>query len=113
MVLVPLLDLVIIDFDPGTNLAGDHLLGDDLVADTVFEIFKRDALLLSGLLQVFHGFQVHLLPNLVHALDHLGFPGNAKLLALLQQQLLINQIAQHILLPLIPLDFPLAGVAVL
>ena len=80
------------------HFLADHALRDDAVLHVLFELFERDALRLGGLLQVFHGLGVHLLAQLVEPLDHLGVGVDAKLLALLQQQLLVDQVAQQVLL---------------
>ena len=79
------------------HLLPHHLLGDDAVANVGFEVFKRDALLLGGLLQVFHRFHMVLLADLVQALDQPGFASDAQLLALGEPQLLVDQVAQQIL----------------
>ena len=52
---------------------------------------------MGGLLQVFHRFQLHFLAHLVEPLDHFGVGGDAQVLALFEQQLLVDQIAQNVL----------------
>ena len=78
------------------DLVPHHLLGNDAVADVGLEVLIGDALLLGGLLQVFHRLEMILLPDLVQALDQLGFAGDPQLLALGEQELLIDQIAQQV-----------------
>ncbi len=85
------------DLDVLANLLPHHFLGDDLVADVGFEVLERDALLLGGLFQVLDRGQVVLLADLVQPLHQLGFAGNAQFLALGEPQLLVDQVAQQIL----------------
>ena len=80
----------------GTDFLADYLLGDDLVAHVLLEILKRDSLAGSGLLQIFHRVEVHLLAHFVELFDQLGVAGNAQVFAFFQQQLLIDEIAQHV-----------------
>ena len=75
----------------------DHLLGDDLVLQVLLEIFEGDALACGGLFQVLHGFQLHLLAHFVEPLDHFGVGGDAQVFALFEQQLLVDQVAQDVL----------------
>ena len=84
------------ELNPLAHLLAHHLLGDDAVADVGLEILKRDALLLGGLFQVFHGFQVVLLADLVQPVHQLGFAGDAQFLALGEPELLVDQVAQQI-----------------
>ncbi len=98
MVGVELLDFGLGDLDPRTDLVANHLLGNDLVAHVLLEIFPIHALLLSGLLQVFNRFQVHLLAHFIQALDHVGISGDPQVFPFLHQKGLINQVAQHVFL---------------
>ena len=82
------------------HLLAHHLLGDDAVADVGLEILERDALLLGRLFQVFHGCQVVLLADLVQPLDQLGFAGDAQFLALGEPELLVDEVAQQVLVGL-------------
>src|ERR1700692_2544109 len=77
----------------------NHFLRDYLVAQVLLEFFIGSALGLGRLLQFFHGSQIHLLASLVQTLDECPVPGNAHFLALLQKQLLVNQVPQNVALP--------------
>ena len=52
---------------------------------------------LGGLFQVLHRFQFHFLAHFVEPFDHFGIGGDAQVLALFEQQLLVDQIAQNVL----------------
>ena len=80
-----------------THLLAHHRLGDDLIANIRLEILKRNALLTGGLFQVFQGFHVVLLANLIHPVHQLGFAGNAQLLALGEPELLVDEVAQQVI----------------
>ena len=58
---------------------------------------------LSGLLQLLDGADIHLLAYFVQALDQIGIGGDAQLSGLLDQQLLIDQVAQGVFLALLDL----------
>src|SRR6202022_3886546 len=64
------------------------------------ELVVRDPLGLGRLLQIFHALQVHLLAELVETLDQGGIRADAHVLALLYQELLVNKVAQYVLLAL-------------
>ena len=85
------------DIDLAIDLLPDHLLGDDAVADVLLEVFERDALLFGGSFERLHRVEMVLLANLIELLDHLGFAGKAQLLALGEQQLLVNQVTEQVL----------------
>ena len=55
---------------------------------------------LGRLFQVFHRVQMHFLAHFVEPLDHFGIGGDAQVLALFEQQLLVDQITQNVLVPL-------------
>ena len=74
----------------------DHLLRHDLIANASFEVFEGNALLLRLFLQVVHAFQLELLAQIVEPLHQLGVAGDSQVLALAQQQLLIDQVTQDI-----------------
>ena len=84
--------------DVSADLLTDHALGQDVVLHVLFEIFERDTLRLRRLLQIFHRVGMHLLAQLVQPLHHLGVGADAQVLRLLQQQLLVDQIAQQVFL---------------
>ena len=48
----------------------------------------------------FHVGQVHLLAHIVEALDDFGIGRDAEILAFIHQELLVDQVAQHIFLAL-------------
>ena len=81
-----------------THFLPNHTLRDDLVAQVLLEVFIRSSLRLRRLLQILHGFEIHLLAHFVEALDEFGVAGDAKIFAFLQQELLVNQIAQNVAL---------------
>jgi len=74
-----------------------HLLGDDLVADVGLEILIGDALILGRLFQVFQGLQVVLLANLVQPRHQFGVAVDAQFLAFGEPELLVDEVAQQIL----------------
>src|SRR5579872_1761324 len=76
----------------------DDLLRDDLVAKVLLEVFERNSLLLRRLFQIFHRIQVHFLAHLIEPLDDLGIGGDAHVFAFIHQQVLIDEVAQHIFL---------------
>ena len=86
-----------------THLVPHHLLREDAVANIRFEVLKRHALFLRRLLQVLHRIQVVLFADIVQPANHLGIHIQAQLLASRQQQLLVDQVAQQILLPCLDL----------
>src|SRR5512135_788135 len=98
VVFVVLLNLLRGDVDLGADFLLDDFLGDDVLAQVLLELFVGDALLLGGLGQVIHGGQVHLLADFVKPLHQVGFRGKAQVIALLQQKLLVNQVAQDVFL---------------
>ena len=51
----------------------------------------------GGLFQVFHGVQIHFLAHFVEPLDHFGVGGDAQVFAFFEQQLLVDQVAQNVL----------------
>jgi hypothetical protein len=87
------------DAEVGADFFSDHLLGDDLVAHVLFEVFVRNALGGGGLFQLFHRVQLHVLAHLVQALDQVGIAGDAEVFALFQQELLVDKIAQDVFFP--------------
>ena len=97
MVVVELLDFIFANSEFAADLLTDHLLGDDLVAHVLLEVFPGDALFGGFFLQIFHGLELHVLAHLVHALDEFGVAGNAEVFSLVQQKLLINEIAEDVL----------------
>ncbi len=79
------------------HLLAHHLLGNDAVADIGLEVLTRYALVLGRLFQVFHGIQVVLLADFVQPLDQLGVAGNAQFLALGEPELLVDEVAEQVL----------------
>ena len=68
----------------------NHLLRNDLVAQVLLEVLVGEALGRGRFLQIFHGFKFHFLAHLVEPLDEFGVAGDAEVLALFEQKLLIN-----------------------
>ncbi len=106
--------VIFLDLSVGErNLAADFLLhdvlGDAVVADAGLEILIRNALLLRGLFEVFHGVKMVLLADFIELLDELGLAGDVEVLAFGDEQLLINLVAQHVLLAGINLVLRSAG----
>jgi len=81
-----------------THFLPDHPLRHDLVTQILLELFIGCALRFGRFLQFFHGLELHFLAHFVEALDEFGVTCNAQVLTFLQQKLLINQIAENILL---------------
>ncbi len=79
------------------DLVAHHLLADDLIADVLLEVFEGDALLGGGLLEGLHVGQVVLLADVVELADGLGVAGDAELLALGEQELLIDEVAEQVM----------------
>ena len=98
MLIVISLHFILRDLHFGADFAPDDFLGDDLVAQVLLEVFKAHALFLRGFFHFFDALQVHLLADFIQLLDDLGIAGNAHVFALLHQQVLVDQIAQHVLL---------------
>ncbi len=96
MVVVELLQFLLGDVHSGADFFGDDLLRNNLVLQVLLEILKRNALPHGGLFQVFHGFQLHLLTHFIEPLDDFGVGGDAQILALIKQQLLVDKIAENI-----------------
>ena len=88
------------ELDHLAHFLAHHLLGDDAVADIGFEVLIGDALFLGGLFQVFQGGHVVLLADLVQAGHQLGFACNAQFLALGEPELLVDEVAQQVLVRL-------------
>ncbi len=78
------------------DLIAHHLLADDLIADVLLEVFEGDALLSGGLLEGLHGGEVVFLANVVELANGFGVAGDAELLALGEQKLLVDEIAEEI-----------------
>ena len=108
MLIIKFLFFFLSNLDVGPDFLPNHLLGDDAVAQVLLEVFKGNALHLRCLFQIFHGLQVHLLANLVQPLNKVGIRRDSQVLAFVQQQILVNQPAQHVLFPL---GIGLVGVA--
>src|SRR5262249_20593812 len=109
VLVVKRLQLFIGDVNVRSHLLADDLGGHNFSADLLFEVFVRDSLLLRGLLQVFHGRQAELLPQLVQPLDGFCLAGDSQVFAFFDQKLAINQVAQQVFLALRPLCLPVRG----
>ncbi len=68
----------------------NHLLGNHLVAQVLLEVLVGEALGRGRFFEIFHAFQFHFLAHLVEPLDEFGVAGEAEVLALFEQKLLIN-----------------------
>src|SRR5208282_3259353 len=98
VLLIELLHVVLVHGQFRAHFLPNHALRDDLVAHGLLEVLIRSSLRLRRFLQVFHGFEVHLLAHFIEALDEFGIAGDAEVFAFLQQELLVNQIAQNVAL---------------
>ena len=78
------------------DLVAHDLLADDLIADVLLEVFEGDTLLGGGLLEGLHGGKVVLLANVVELADGFGVAVDAEFLALGEQELLIDEIAEEV-----------------
>ena len=76
----------------------NDLLGNDLGAHILFEVFKRNALSGGSLFQVVHTFELHLLAHFVKPLDQFSVGGNTEVLAFFQQKLAVYKPAENVLL---------------
>ncbi len=103
MIVVKFLDLITSHLDVAAHLRTDYLLLQDSVLGVGLEVFPTDALRLGNLLQLLHGVDLHLLAKIVQALDQVGVGRDAQVGSLLDQQLLINQVAQGVLFTLVHL----------
>jgi hypothetical protein len=79
------------------DLVAHDLLGDDLVADVLLEVLKGDALLGGGLFEGLHGGEVVLLADVVELADGFGVAGDAEFLALGEEELLVDEIAEEVI----------------
>ena len=98
VLIVKLLHVVFVHGQVRTHFLPNDALRDDLVAQVLLEVLIRSSLRLCRLLQLFHGFELHLLAHFVEALDEFSVARDAEVFAFLQQELLVNQIAQHVAL---------------
>ena len=79
------------------DLVAHDLLADDLIADVLLEVFEGDTLLGGGLFEGLHVGQVVLLADVVELADGFGVAGDAELLALGEQELLIDEVAEEVM----------------
>jgi len=84
-----------------------------LVLHVLFEVFEGDALPLGSLFQGFHVRQVHLLAHVVEALDDFGVGRDAEVLPLIDQELLVDKVAQYVFLALDELQVGGGGILLL
>ncbi len=90
MLVVELLYFFLRHAEVGADFFADHLLGDDLIPHVLLEVLIGDALCRCGLLERFHGLQLHVLAHLVQALDEVGIAGDAEVFTFIEQKLLID-----------------------
>jgi len=81
-----------------THFLSNDPLGDDPIARVLLEFLVGNSLGLGRLFEFFHRLQVHLLAHFVEALDQFGVAGNAQVLAFLQKELLVDQVAENVAL---------------
>lgn len=80
------------------DLVANDLLGENPVPDIGLEILEGNPLLPGSLFQVLHGVHVVLLADLVETADHFGVGIQAELLGPGEEELLVDHVAQKILL---------------
>src|SRR5580700_3881787 len=100
VLIVKLLLFLLGDAEVGANFFSNYLLGDDPVPHVLLEVFVRNALGGGGLFELLHRIQLHILAHLVEFLDQIGITRNVEVFALLQQELLVDEIAQNVLFTL-------------
>ena len=97
VIVVELLLLLLSDGEMAADLFADHFLSDDLVAHVLLEVFPGDALLGGFLFEVFEGLKLHVFAHLVETLDQVGIAGDAEVFGLVEEKLLVDEIAQNVL----------------
>ncbi len=100
MFIVIFLDVFAADIHARAGILANHFLREQVVADAALVFIPGKSLPLHGLLQILHAGEVVLLAHLIELLDYVRLDADAHILAALHQQLLIDLIAQQILLPL-------------
>jgi hypothetical protein len=98
MLLVELFLVLFIQSEMLADFLRNDFLSDDLVAQVLLEFFVGSALGFRRFFQFLHAAEVHLLAHFVEALDEFGVAGDAEVFALLQQKLLVDQVAQDVAL---------------
>jgi len=81
-------------------LVPHHLLGNDLIPNVRLKVLKRNTLLHRRLLQILHSRQVVLLADFVESVDQIGFAVDPQFLAFGEPELLIDEVAQEVLVQL-------------
>ena len=104
-------DFVLADGDVRTDFAADDALGEQAGADIVLEIFPVGALRGDGFFEVFHGIDFILDANLIELFDDFGLDIDAHILAALDEQRLVNQIAESVFLAVFDVGLELLGSA--
>ncbi len=103
VLLIKLLNFVARDLDVAADFRADHLLGENAVLGVLLELLPADALRFGELLQLFHRAGLHLLAQVIQALDQIGVGGNPQVGCLLDEQLLVDEIAQGVCLAILDL----------
>ncbi len=102
-------DFVVADGDVRADLAADHALGQDAVADIIFEVLPVEPLGGDSLFEFFHAGQIILNADLVELLDDVGLDADAHVFAALDQQGLVDKVAQSIFLAVFDGNLQLFG----
>ena len=84
--------------EAAADFVADDLLSDGAVLDSLLEVLKRDSLRGGGLFEGFHGVEMVLLADLVETAHGFGFAGDAEFLSLGKQYLLVDHVAEQVLL---------------
>ena len=95
-----ILDLFFADGKMAADFLANHFLSDDLVALVLLEVFPGDALLDGFLLKILQGIELHILAHLVEVFDQLGVAGDAEVFAFVEEELLVDEIAENVLFTL-------------
>ena len=96
VIVIELLFLFLRDGEMAADFFADHFLSDDLVAHVLLEVFPGDALLGGFFFEVFEGLKLHVFAHLVETFDEVGVAGNAEVFRLVEEELLIDEIAQNV-----------------
>ena len=98
MRVVVLLHFVVADDDALAHFAMNHFLREQAVANLRFVFFPGEALAFDGFFKLIEARKIVLFANVVEVLDHVGFDADAFVFAALNQELLVDHVAQQIFL---------------
>ena len=111
MLVVVLLDVFLADVDVGADFLADDFLGEDALADVVFEVFPVEAVAGDSLFEIFHAGELILNTDGIKALDDVGLDAEAHVFAALDEEGLVDQIFERVFLTVLdPGCFDSSGV---